>query len=172
VEKGAAGGPAALLLEECPVLLTAAKKVSILEKMGKNMESMTEETSYPGFFRRREMLDAQGTPGGTLSTQAAKLAAQGLLDEALTFFAKAGDREGMEGVLEESRRTGDTFSFEAALRALGREATKEEWGALGRQAMEDGRLWFAYRAFEKADDQAGLVKVRTTMVELGITLPT
>ena len=77
----------------------------------------------------------------------------------------------MESVLEESRRSGDSFSFEAALRALSLEATREEWGALGRQALEDGKLWFAYRAFEKADDQGGLEKVRTAMSEKDITIP-
>lgn len=132
---------------------------------------MTDNTPYPGFFRRREMLDAEGTPEKTLSAQGAELAAHGLLDEALTFFARAGDRKGMESVLEESRRSGDSFSFEAALRALSLEATREEWGALGRQALEDGKLWFAYRAFEKADDQGGLEKVRTAMSEKDITIP-
>ena len=133
---------------------------------------MTDNAAYPGFFRRREMLDAEGTPEKTLSAQGEELAAHGLLDEALTFFARAGNRQGMERVLEESRRSGDFFSFEAALRALNLEATREEWGALGRQALEDGKLWFAYRAFEKADDQEGLGKVRASMSEKDITIPT
>jgi len=132
---------------------------------------MTEKTSYPGFFRRREMLDGDGTAGGTLSGLGSELVGQGLLDEALGYFVKAGDRDGMESVLEESRRVGDTFTFEAALRALGSEASKEEWGALGRQALENGRLWFAYRAFEKADDQPGLDKVRASMSDHGIISP-
>jgi hypothetical protein len=143
----------------------------IMNRQGKMREVMTEKTSYPGFFRRREMLDGDGTAGGTLSQFGSELAEQGLLDEALGYFVKAGDREGMERVLEESRRVGDTFSFEASLRALGREASKEEWGALGKQALENGRLWFAYRAFEKADDQSGLEKVRASMNDHGITSP-
>ena len=132
---------------------------------------MTEKTSYPGFFRRREMLDGDKTAGGTLRELASELVDQGLLDEALGYFVKAGDREGMESVLEESRRVGDTFSFEASLRALGREASKEEWGALGKQALDKGRLWFAYRAFEKADDQPGLEKVRASMSDHDIVPP-
>jgi hypothetical protein len=132
---------------------------------------MTENTPYPGFFRRREMLNAGTTPAETLSDKGAELAAQGLLDEALAFFLRAGNRDGIEGVLEESRRTGDTFTFEAALRALGREASKEEWGGVGRKALEEGRLWFAYRAFEKADDQGGLEKVRAAMETLGVPRP-
>jgi hypothetical protein len=117
------------------------------------------------------MLDGDKTAGGTLREFASELVDQGLLDEALGYFVKAGDREGMESVLEESRRVGDTFSFEASLRALGREASKEEWGALGKQALDNGRLWFAYRAFEKADDQPGLEKVRASMSDHDIVPP-
>ena len=73
----------------------------------------------------------------------------------------------MESLLEECRQRGDTFTFEAVLRALGRPATREEWGAVGAQALAAGQLWFAYRAFEKAGDQSTLDKVRQTMSEEG-----
>ena len=69
----------------------------------------------------------------------------------------------MATVLEESRRRGDAFTFEAALRALGRTASRKEWAEVGEQAAAAGQFRFAWRAFEKAGDKAGLEKVRLAL---------
>ncbi len=132
---------------------------------------MAQNPVVPGFFQKRKMLDVQQVSPGDLSRQGRELLSQGLLDEALGFFLKAGDEEGMQAVADEGRREGDYFSFEAALRGLGREAGGEEWRALAKNALERGRLWFAYRAFEKADDQPGLEQVRRAMAEQHILPP-
>ena len=132
---------------------------------------MSEEAKVPGFFRRREMIDNEQTAERKLVEQGGEFAKQGLLDEALTFFIRAGDEKGMKEVLAESRRLGDSFTFDAALRVLGKTASREEWKEVGEKAFEAGRLWFAYRAFEKADNQEGLEKVRTAMGEQGVSLP-
>lgn len=121
-----------------------------------------------GFFKKRGLLYSEQVQPEALKEHGLDLLGQGLLDDSLEFFIKAQDREGMEKVLEESRRVGDYFSFEAALKALGRVATREEWENLGETALKSGQLWFAYRAFEKADDQTGLKKVREQMAALGI----
>lgn len=130
-----------------------------------------EKGEVPGFFAKRKVLEGDQTPGESLTRQGLELAEQGLLDEALNYFVRARNREGMEKVLEKSRREGDTFSFEAAVRALGREVSREEWEQLAERALERGLLWFSYRAFERADHQPGLEKVRTVMAEQGLTPP-
>jgi hypothetical protein len=132
---------------------------------------MSEEAKVPGFFRRRDLLDSEQTPEGKLVQQGEEFAEQGLLDEALTFFIRAGDEKGMKMVLAESRRLGDSFTFDASLRVLGKTASRDEWKEVGEKAFEAGRLWFSYRAFEKADYQEGLEKVRAAMGEQGVSLP-
>lgn len=117
------------------------------------------------------MLDGQQGAPDALSRQGRELLSQGLLDEALVFFLKAGDEEGIRAVADEGRREGDFFSFEAALRGLGSQAGAEDWNTLAENALGRGRLWFAYRAFEKADDQPGLERVRRAMAEQGILPP-
>jgi hypothetical protein len=124
---------------------------------------MTGEVSVPGFFRKREMLEGDRASKEDLSGVGRGLAAEGLLDEALLFFVKAEDEEGMADVLEESRRRGDAFTFEAALRALGRTASQKEWSEVGERAAAAGKFRFAWRAFEKAGDKAGLEKVRLAL---------
>ena len=132
---------------------------------------MTEEAKVPGFFRRRELLDSDRTSEGNLSSQAEAFEEEGLLDEALSFHLRAGNEKGIERILEKSRKTGDFFTFDAALKALGRTSSREEWKKVGEVALASGRLWFAYRSFEKADDQEGLEKVREEMERQGVSLP-
>ena len=132
---------------------------------------MNEEAKVPGFFQRRELLDSEQPPERKLVDQGGEFVEQGLFDEALTFYIRAGDEKGMKTVLAESRRLGDTFTFDAALRSLGKTATQSDWKEVGENAFEAGRLWFSYRAFEKADFQEGLEKVRAAMNEQGVSLP-
>jgi len=124
---------------------------------------MSGEVSVSGFFRKRELLQGDRASKGDLIGVGRGLAAEGLLDEALLFFAKAEDGEGMANILEESRRRGDAFTFEAALRALGRTASPKEWSEVGEQAAAAGQFRFAWRAFEKAGDKEGLEKVRLAL---------
>jgi hypothetical protein len=127
------------------------------------------EKPLPGFFERRELLFApQPDPAG-LSAQGRVFLGAGLLDSAMESFAKAGDTAGLAQVEAAARSTGDAFSLEAALKALGRTATPAEWAAVGETALGAGLLWFAYRAFEKADDQDGLERTRREMHAAGIT---
>jgi hypothetical protein len=124
---------------------------------------MSDKGSDLSFIKKRELLFSAQTPPAALKMRGRELLEQGLFDDALEFFIKAQDHEGMEKILEECRRTGDAFTFEATLRALGRAAAREEWERMAQTALDSGQLWFAYRAFEKADNQAGLQKVREQM---------
>jgi chloramphenicol 3-O-phosphotransferase len=129
---------------------------------------VVKETQLPGFFEKRAMLYAEQPDRTELGRAGGQFLAQGLLDSALELFVKAGDTAGIERVLEAARAAGDSFSFEAALRALGRTAAPAEWVAIGEKALADGRLAFAYQAFEKADNQEGLERTRRELSAAGI----
>ena len=130
---------------------------------------MGTEKSLPGFFEKRELLFAPQPDAAGLGAKGRLCLEAGLLDGALEFFAKAGDAPGLAQVEEAARRSGDSFSLEAALKALGKTATPAEWAAVGETALGAGLLWFAYRAFEKADNQGGLERTRREMHAAGIT---
>lgn len=130
---------------------------------------MGTQGSIPGFFERRELLFAAKSDPAALKQQGRGFLEAGLLDSALESFAMAGDGDGLAQVELAARRTGDTFSLVAALRALGKKASPTEWVAIGETALKAGLLWFAYRAFEKADNQDGLERTRTAMHAAGIT---
>jgi tetratricopeptide (TPR) repeat protein len=136
--------------------------------MHKGGTMASKETALPSFFEKRELLYAEQADAAALRRMGATFLAGGVIDAALELFQKAGDAEGLAKVLEASRAAGDTFSFEAALRALGRKAAPGEWVAIGETALAAGQLSFAYQAFEKADDQGGLERVRREMAAAGI----
>ena len=130
---------------------------------------MDTQGSIPGFFERRELLFAAKPVPASLSAHGRVFLEAGLLDSALESFVMAGDSAGLAGVEEAARRAGDTFSLVPALKALGKTATPAEWIAVGETALQSGLLWFAYRAFEKADNQDGLERTRKEMHAAGIT---
>jgi len=125
----------------------------------------------PGFFQRRDLVYAERPDVERLRAVAASCAGEGLLETALELSGKAGDPAGAERVLEAARQAGDSFAVEAALRALGRAAPEGLWAEVGETALAAGKLWFAYRAFEKADHQEGLGRVRGAMAAAGIEPP-
>lgn len=124
--------------------------------------------ALPGFFEKRALLFAERTDVVALRIQVAAALEAGLFESALEFAIKAGDTAGIEQVREAARRFGDAFSFEAALRALGQTAPQADWVTVGETALTAGRLWFAYRAFEKAENQDGLERTRREMTVAGI----
>ena len=129
---------------------------------------MGEQGPITGFYERRELLFATKSNPAALSAHGRRFLEAGLLDSALESFAMAGDSAGLAQVDEAARRAGDTFSLVAALKALGKTATPVEWVAVGETALKAGMLWFAYRAFEKADSQDGLERARAAMHAVGI----
>lgn len=129
---------------------------------------MGAETAGAGFFERRKLLSAEQPDRAGLVAQGRADLEAGLLENALEAFAKAGDAEGQAAVALAAREAGDVFAYEAALKALGRAATTAEWAEIGERALAAGRLWFAHRAFERADNQEGLERARRLMHDAGI----
>ena len=130
---------------------------------------MGTQGAVTGFFERRTLLFAAKPDPAALSAQGRGFLEAGLLDSALESFAMAGDSAGLAQVEAAARRSGDTFSLVPALKALGKTVTPVEWVAIGETALAGGLLWFAYRAFEKADNQDGLERTRKEMHAAGIS---
>lgn len=130
---------------------------------------MGTQATMPGFYERRALLFAEKPEPAALSAQGRVFLEAGLLDSALESFAMAGDTAGLGQVDQAARRVGDAFTLVAALKALGKEMTPAEWVAVGETALGAGMLWFAYRSFEKADNQDGLERTRAAMHAAGIS---
>jgi hypothetical protein len=130
---------------------------------------MTAEGAVPGFFEKRGLIYAAQPDAAAQRAQGKRLLESGILEAALESFVRANDTKGIEEVAAAGRAAGDAFAYEAAHKALGRVPSPAEWVALGETALASGMLWFAYRAFEKADSQDGLERVRRAMHDGGVS---
>lgn len=131
---------------------------------------MATQGAIPGFFEKRGLIYAAQPNGAALRSAGQTALGAGLLESALEFFVRAGDGAGIKQVAEAARGRGDAFGLEAAAKALGAPPTHAEWADLGEKALAEGMLWFAYRAFEKAEHQDGLERTRRAMFQAGIAL--
>lgn len=129
---------------------------------------MAAQGAIPGFFEKRALIYAPQPDAAALRAQGQRLLEAGVLEGALESFVRANDAEGIGRIAAAAGGAGDAFAYEAAHKALGRAPSQAEWVGLGEKALAAGMLWFAYRAFEKADHQEGLERSRREMFNAGI----
>ncbi len=102
----------------------------------------------PGCLKKRRLLN-EPEPRLELCRQyAEKFLALGWWDDALQFFQKAGDAQGLEKVKNHCLETGDAH----LLSRLGSPQEPKIWRQLAEQAIEQGKFRFARRAYELAGD--------------------
>jgi len=91
-----------------------------------------------------------------------KFLAQGWWEDALEFFLKAGDQDGLGRIKAHALETGDAY-------LLGRvgTASPEDWRRLAEQALSLGKLQFARKAFEKGGDREKSEAVGRLLEERG-----
>ena len=73
----------------------------------------------------------------------------GFPHDAADFYERAGGSEALERLLDLAVSEGDAFLFGRTLKALGREAAKEQWAAVAKRAGELGKLTLAGQARSK-----------------------
>ena len=125
--------------------------------------------TLPGFFEKRELLYAE-QPNAAALRRAGARRAGGRAAGARAGVLRQGRRHRGAGAGGRGRaRRGRRLRFEAALKALGQDGGGGRSGSRSaRRRSRPGLLWFAYRAFEKADHQDGLERTRRAMFEAGI----
>lgn len=101
-------------------------------------------------LERREVVFAVDADLAELGRLGRAYLEAGRTADALDFFDRARDVEGLEKIVRLARESGDTFFFERAVRALGREPDAAEWKELGDIAAARGKEVFAYQAHMRA----------------------
>ena len=102
----------------------------------------------PGCLKKRRLLNEKELRPEVCREYAEKFLALGWWEDALAFFQKAGDAQGLEKVKDHCLETGDAY-------LLGRLSVPQEpktWRQLAEQALDVGKLRFARRAYELAGD--------------------
>jgi hypothetical protein len=102
----------------------------------------------PGSLKKRRLLNERELRPELCREYGEKFLALGWWEDALEFFLKAGDTEGLEKIKNHCLETGDAY-------LLGRLGVRQEpkiWRQVAEQALDLGKLHFARRAYEQAGD--------------------
>jgi hypothetical protein len=110
--------------------------------------TQTLPKGLPGCLKKRRLLNELELKPELCLEYGEKFLAQGWWEDALEFFQKAGDSQGLEKIKNHCLKTGDAY----LLGRLGVGQDPQTWRQLAEQALDLGKLRFARRAYELAGD--------------------
>jgi len=102
----------------------------------------------PGCLKKRRLLNEKELRPELCREYGEKFLAQGWWEDALEFFQRVGDSQGLEKIKKHCLETGDAY----LLGRLGVSQDPQTWRQLAEQALDLGKLRFARRAYELAGD--------------------
>jgi len=117
-------------------------------------------SNLPDYKEKQKILYIDSTPSGTLTSMGERYLQEDRISDAIEFFQKAAYREGLEKVLEMAVESGDVMDFQQILKALGREATDEEWNRIGQRALALKKYAFALQAFERSRNEKEMERLK------------
>lgn len=117
------------------------------------------QKELPHYKKKQQLLHAKDARPEDLRRQAEEFLQAGWLSDALDFFKKAGDQNGLEKVRDIAISEGDAFLFRRTLKALDAAASEDQWKELADRALDLGKLQFAREAYRMAGDRKSLDKV-------------
>ena len=88
---------------------------------------------------------------------------QGLSSEALEFYQRANDNNGLQKIKDMALNSGDVMLFQQTAKALRLELKPADWEAVGKKAMELKKYFFARHALEKANNEPLLDSLKKLM---------
>ncbi|MGQ9921676.1 MAG: hypothetical protein ACUVRZ_10160 [Desulfobacca sp.] len=106
------------------------------------------KSKLPGFLKKKKLLDDPQLPASSCRTYGDLYAAAGLLADALDFYLKGNDAEGLARLEAQAVASGDAFLLERLLQAQGREAP-ELWQQVAAAAAAAGKVTLARWAQER-----------------------
>ena len=88
-----------------------------------------------------------------------KFLEQGWIRDAILFFHKADDQEGLSQIRRQVIEQGDVFLFRQVLQGQEENAEEAEWRQLGDRALALGKLQFAREAYRMVGDRKAIDKI-------------
>ena len=113
----------------------------------------------PHYKKKQQRLHAKDAKPEDLSRQGEEFLKAGWLSDAIDFFGKAGDQNGLEKIRDITIEEGDVFLFRSTLKALDATASEDQWKELADRAFALGKYQFAREAYRMAGDRKSLDKV-------------
>jgi len=113
---------------------------------------MGQKVALPHYKLKQALLYGKENRPAELSKYGYKYMEAGWLSDAVDFFKKARDKEGLGKIETISIEEGDVFLFRKATRAAGSTPDKQQWKTIGDNARKLEKLQFAREAYRMAGD--------------------
>jgi tetratricopeptide (TPR) repeat protein len=122
-------------------------------------DSMGQRKKLLSCLRKRDLLNSDRTDPAQLRHLGTRYLEEGRISDAVDFFEKADDREGLTSLLTRCLAEGDFFLYRRVCRVLGVTPAAEDWSKLGDAALSLGKLYFARSAYQEAGIPEKLIQV-------------
>jgi tetratricopeptide (TPR) repeat protein len=107
----------------------------------------------PDYRLKQKLLYIDKVNPGTLQNYGDLYLEEGQLSDALDFYLKANNNDGLQKIKEAALNSGDAMLFSQAAKALNMELKPDDWEAIGKKAIEFKKYFFAQHALEKANNE-------------------
>jgi len=129
---------------------------------------MGEKNRLLNFKQKRKLLFGKKSSVENLAQAGQTFLEAGQLYDALDFFLKAGNPEGLKKIRKKAVEEADPVLLKQVLKNLETEPDPGEWKDLGKNALEMGKKLSAEEAFRMAGDWKTVAKIRGEVIEEGI----
>lgn len=114
-------------------------------------------------LKKRDLLHNPQVSNEQLSQYGREYLMEARLVDALNFFEKSHDLEGIRQVRERSIEEGDPFLLQQTSKLLKETAPEGAWKKVGEKALADGRFQQAMTAFTAIQDEEQIEKIQTML---------
>jgi outer membrane protein assembly factor BamD (BamD/ComL family) len=111
-------------------------------------------------LKKRDLLHNPQVSKEEFSKYGREYLADGRLVDALDYFEKAGDLEGIRRIHEQSIIDGDPFLLQKTSKLAGDPIAEEDWRKVGHKTLAEGRLHQALTAFKAIADEEQINKIQ------------
>jgi hypothetical protein len=114
-------------------------------------------------LKKRDLLHNPQAGDNELSQHGQEYLAQERLADALDFFEKARNREGIQQIRDRSIQEGDPFLLQQTSKLLQIKVDQGEWRRAGEKALAEGRLRQALAAFNAIPDEEKIQEIQSLL---------
>ncbi len=110
----------------------------------------------PHYKQKQQLLFDADMDAKSLKQWGYRFLEQEWLSDAMMFFQKANEGQGLKLIRNKAIDQGDVFLYKRTIDAMGTPPSSQEWKQLGERAKELGKLQFAREAYRQAGDRKAM----------------
>lgn len=118
-----------------------------------------------GCLKKRDLIQEVTTSHETLIKFGQEYLQQGRWLEALDFFERAPDPEGLQTLKQMGLEEGDPFLYKQACRFLKENPDPADWKSIGEKALSQGRWHQALTAFKALADETKIQEIEQLIAD-------